>query len=52
MNKVDRKEAVSKTVALSLVDYGLMLSLVLGGCCSSVDSVVYIYFILATLPAA
>ena len=30
---------VSKAVALSLVDYSLMLSLVFGGCCSLVESV-------------
>lgn len=34
---------VSKAVALSLVDYGLVLSLVFGGCCSSVRVVGYGY---------
>ena len=32
---------VPKAIAFSLVDYSLMLSLVFGGCCSSVESVIY-----------
>ena len=38
VGKEDRNTEVSKAVALSLVDYGLILSLVFGGCCSSVRS--------------
>ena len=37
--KDGRSGEVPKAVALSLVDYGLMLSLVFGGCCSSVLSI-------------
>ncbi|KAI0731225.1 UAA-domain-containing protein [Earliella scabrosa] len=38
VGKEDRNTEVSKAVALSLVDYGLILSLVFGGCCSNVWS--------------
>ena len=41
--KGKNSEEVSKAVALSLVDYTLMLSLVFGGCCSLVHTVIYYY---------
>ncbi len=47
-NKLTEKQGnghanVPQAVALSLIDYSLMLSLVFGGCCSSVDSSVSAY---------
>ena len=38
-----KNSEVSKAVALSLVDYTLMLSLVFGGCCSLVHTIIYYY---------